>query len=273
MTGADARKLLQGIITSDLDNVREGAAIHAGLLSPQGKILFDFFVAAEGAGFLIEAVRNTLPEFSKRLRFYRLRSEVEITQAPDIVVAAVWGGSPTVPDGAIAFADPRLPALGTRVLLPEGSALITLSCADAGADAYHAHRIRLGVPEGGRDYAFGDTFPHEALFDQLNGVDFDKGCFVGQEVVARMQYRGTTRKRVVPVEGDAPLEAGREVHAGDLSVGQIGSVDGRFGLALLRLDRATDAAAKGTSLRAGDTAVTLHKPEFAQFDVPMATSS
>jgi folate-binding protein YgfZ len=273
VTGADARKLLHGIITSDIDKVGNGAAVHAGLLSPQGKILFDFFVATDGDGFLIEAARDTLPELSKRLGFYRLRSEVEITQAPDIAVAAVWGESPVVPDRAIAFADPRLPALGTRVLLPNGAPVSTLSCADAGADAYHAHRIELGVPEGGVDYAFGDTFPHEALFDQLNGVDFNKGCFVGQEVVARMQYRGTTRKRVVPVEGDATLNRGEEVRAGDLPVGRIGSVDGRIGLALLHLDRAADAVAKGTPLTAGDTTIMLHKPQFAQFDVPEAMSA
>jgi hypothetical protein len=131
-------------------------------------------------------------------------------------------------------------------------------------------RIKLGVPESGRDYGLGDTFPHEALFDQLNGVDFKKGCFVGQEVVARMQYRGTTRKRVVPVEGDAPLQTGIEVKAGDLPIGPIGSVDGALGLALLRLDRAEEAASKDMPLMAGDVTITLHRPAFAQFEVPTA---
>jgi tRNA-modifying protein YgfZ len=270
VTGAEARKFLQGIITSDLDKVRDGVAIHAGLLSPQGKILFDFFVVADGDGFLIEAARETLAELSKRLAFYRLRAQVEIAEAPDVTVAAVWGGSPHVSDGAIVFVDPRLPELGRRVLLPESGSASALSCAEATADDYHAHRIGLGVPEGGRDYTFGDTFPHEALFDQLHGVDFDKGCFVGQEVVARMQHRGTTRKRIIPVEGETPLRSGAELRAGDQPIGQIGSVAGRSGLALLRLDRAADAASKGTSLTADDTAIILHKPAFAQFDVPAA---
>ena len=273
VTGADARTFLQGIITSDLDKVEDGVAIHAGLLSPQGKILFDFFVVADGGGFLVEGAKDTLGALSKRLAFYRLRAAVEIGEASDLHVAAVWDGADNMPDGAIAFADPRLAALGTRVLLPEARALAALSCTDAGESAYHAHRIRLGVPEGGRDYALGDTFPHEALLDQLNGVDFAKGCFVGQEVVSRMQHRGTTRKRIVPVEGDAPLHSGDEVRAGDLSIGRIGSVDGQFGLALLRLDRAGDAAAKGTKLMAGDAAITLHQPSFAQFDVPVAVST
>jgi len=270
VTGADAHKLLQGVITNNLDKAQGGAAIHAGLLSPQGKILFDFFVAADGDGFLIEAAKDRLAELAKRLGIYRLRAQVEIAEAPEFTVAAAWGGAPNIPEGAIAFADPRLAELGVRILLPAGASVADLGCAQAGEADYHALRIKLGVPESGRDYGLGDTFPHEALFDQLNGVDFKKGCFVGQEVVARMQHRGTTRKRVVPVEGDAPLTTGVEVKAGELPIGPIGSVDGVIGLALLRLDRAEEAASKGTPLTAGDVTITLHRPAFAQFDVPAA---
>ncbi|TFG88061.1 MAG: folate-binding protein [Hyphomicrobiales bacterium] len=270
VTGADAHKLLQGVITNNLDKAQGGAAIHAGLLSPQGKILFDFFVAADGDGFLIEAAKDRLAELAKRLGIYRLRAQVEIAEAPEFTVAAAWGGAPNIPEGAIAFADPRLAELGVRILLPAGASVADLGCAQAGEADYHALRIKLGVPESGRDYGLGDTFPHEALFDQLNGVDFKKGCFVGQEVVARMQHRGTTRTRVVPVEGDAPLTTGVEVKAGELPIGPIGSVDGAVGLALLRLDRAEEAASKGTPLTAGDVTITLHRPAFAQFDVPAA---
>jgi folate-binding protein YgfZ len=270
VTGADAHKLLQGVITNNLDKAKDGAAIHAGLLTPQGKILFDFFVVAEGDGFLIEGAKDKLAELAKRLGFYRLRAQVEIAEAPEVGVAAAWGGAPNIPEGAIAFADPRLPEMGTRILLPASVDVASLGCAEAQEADYHAMRIRLGVPEGGRDYAFDDTFPHEALFDQLNGVDFKKGCFVGQEVVARMQHRGTTRKRVVPVEGDAPLKTGVEVEAEALPIGQIGSVDGVHGLALLRLDRAETAAAQGKPLTAGSVTITPHRPAFAQFDVPAA---
>jgi hypothetical protein len=268
--GADARKFLQGVITNNLDKAEEGAAVHTGLLSPQGKILFDFFVVPHGGDILIEAAKDTLAELAKRLGFYRLRAQVEIAEAPEYDVAAVWDGTPTLPDEAIAFDDPRLQALGMRVLLPDGAAISRLACAEASEDAYHARRIMLGVPEGGRDYALGDTFPHEALFDQLNGVDFKKGCFVGQEVVSRMEHRGTTRKRVVPVEGDGPLLSGTEVKAGDLPLGTIGSVAGTRGLALLRLDRAADAASKGTALTAGDATITLSRPAFAGFEMPAA---
>jgi folate-binding protein YgfZ len=270
VTGADAHKLLQGVITNDLGKTKDGAAIHAGLLTPQGKILFDFFVVAEGDGFLIEAAKDTVAELAKRLGFYKLRAQVEIAEAPERAVAAAWDGTPNIPEGAIAFADPRLPEMGMRILLPAGADVAALGCAAVQEADYHAMRITLGVPEGGRDYALGDTFPHEALFDQLNGVDFNKGCFVGQEVVSRMQHRGTTRKRVVPVEGDAPLVAGAEVEAGGLPIGPIGSVEGTHGLALLRLDRAEAAAAQGKPLTAGGVTVTLHRPAFAQFDVPAA---
>lgn len=268
--GADARKFLQGVITNNLDKAEEGAAVHTGLLSPQGKILFDFFVVPHGGDILIEAAKDTLAELAKRLGFYRLRAQVEIAEAPEYDVAAVWDGTPTLPEEALAFADPRLQALGMRVLLPVGAAISRLACTEASEDAYHARRIMLGVPEGGRDYALGDTFPHEALFDQLNGVDFKKGCFVGQEVVSRMEHRGTTRKRVVPVEGDGPLLSGTEVKAGELPLGTIGSVAGTRGLALLRLDRAADAASKGTALTAGDATITLSRPAFAGFEMPAA---
>jgi tRNA-modifying protein YgfZ len=269
VTGTDAHKLLQGIVTNDIDKAKDGSAIHAGLLSPQGKILFDFFVLPHDGGFLIEAPKDTLPELTKRLGFYRLRAQVEIAEAPEFVVAALWDGTPELPQGALSFPDPRLPELGSRALLPAG-VVSDLNCAESSADSYHARRIALGVPEGGRDYDFGDTFPHEALFDHLNGVDFKKGCFVGQEVVSRMQHRGTTRKRVVPVEGDAPLQSRTEVKAGDLPLGTVGSVSGIHGLALLRLDRAEDATSKGTALTCGEATVKLRRPSFAAFDVPAA---
>lgn len=270
VAGADAHKLLQGVITNDLDKVQDGSAIHAGLLTPQGKILFDFFVVADGDGFLIEIAKAEAAALMTRLGFYRLRAKVEITEEPSLHVVAAWGGEPTLPESAIAYADPRLPELGVRVLLPTSEAVAGLGCTEATEADYHGLRIRLGVPEGGRDYTFGEAFPHDALFDQLNGVDFKKGCFVGQEVVARMQHRGTARKRVIPVEGDAPLQAGASIEAGELPIGAIGSVDGAFGLALLRLDRVEKAFGRDAPLMAGNVKITLRRPDFAQFEIPTA---
>jgi len=269
VAGRDARGFLQGLITNDIDKVEGAAAIHAGLLTPQGKILFDFFVVGAGEGYLLDCASAKLGELAQRLGFYKLRAEVQIEEEPALGVAAAWGDQPHLPAGAVAYPDPRLPALSFRIILPARVALADLGCTPASAAAYDLHRIELGVPEGGRDYAFGESFPHEALFDQLNGVDFSKGCYVGQEVVSRMEHRGTARKRVVGVEGERPLPAsGAEIRAGGIPIGTLGSVSGASGLALLRLDRAEEARAKGLPLRAGEIGIALRLPVWARFKMP-----
>ena len=274
VTGADARKFLQGMLTNDAGKLAEGKAMHAGLLAPQGKILFDMFVVAANDDFLIDMAKDKLAELIKRLGFYRLRSKVEMSEEPGLRVAAVWGGSPRLPKGAIAYRDPRLAALGWRALLPSSTTVNELGCAATGEADYRAMRIRLGVPEGGIDYSFGDIFPHEALFDQLNGVDFNKGCYIGQEVVSRMEHRGLARKRIVPVEGDADLpSAGTLVTAEGIAIGTLGSSSGSSGLALIRLDRAEEALARGEALMAGVVTIRLRQPEFARFSVPVAVLS
>jgi tRNA-modifying protein YgfZ len=269
VTGPAARTFLQGLITNDIDKAKPGSAIHAGLLTPQGKIIFDFFVVPAGDGFLLEIAKAKAGELAQRLGFYKLRAQVEIEEDPSFTVAASWGAPPKLPEGAIAYADPRLPELGLRILLPADADVRNLGCARAGEDEYHAHRIALGVPEGGRDYAFGDAFPHEAMFDQLAGVDFNKGCFVGQEVVSRMEHRGTARKRIVGVEGEGPLpSSGTEIAAGGTPIGTLGSVSGNSGLALLRLDRAEEARTAGQPLRAGEVTVALRIPAWARLKTP-----
>jgi folate-binding protein YgfZ len=269
VTGPATRAFLQGLITNDIDKAKSGSAIHAGLLTPQGKILFDFFVVLAGDGFLFELARAKACEFVQRLGFYKLRAQVDIAEDPSVRVVAAEGVPPRLPDGAIAYADPRLPELGLRLLLPANASIGDLGCGLGNEDEYHAKRIALGVPEGGRDYAFGDTFPHEALFDQLNGVDFKKGCFVGQEVVSRMEHRGISRKRIASVKGEGPLPpSGTEITIGGNSIGTLGSVSGHSGLALLRLDRAEEAQAAGQPLRAGDVTIALNIPTWARFKSP-----
>ena len=269
--GADARKYLQGLITNDIGKAQGAGAIHAGLLSPQGKVLFDFFVVPGGDGFLIDVAQDKADELLKRLTFYRLRAQVEIAEEPSLIVAAAWRGTPRKPEGALIYADPRLLELGFRILVAQGTSAADFGCEPATEEDYHAFRVRQGVPEGGRDYAFGEVFPHEALFDQLNGVDFAKGCYVGQEVVSRMEHRGTARKRIVPVEGEAPLPAsGTNIEADGVPIGTLGSVSGASGLALIRLDRAEEALASGKQLNAGGIKIVLRRPAFARFAVPIA---
>jgi len=277
--GEDAEKLLQGIITNDMALLQEQPAIHAGLLTPQGKILFEFFVVKTPGGFGLEAARNKTAELSDRLNLYKLRVKAEILDASaDYTVAAFWGGPDELRHGGkrpLWYADPRLPDIGFRELVT-----MRTDWALGGEDAntatqhdYHAHRIALGVPEGGKDYAFGDTFPHEALFDQLHGVSFEKGCYVGQEVVSRMANRGTARKRVVPVIGETALPAsGSEIVAGGVTIGSLGSTSGTRGLALLRLDRAAEMSGSGAGLFAGEVPVRIELPSWAHFG-PSAKSS
>jgi tRNA-modifying protein YgfZ len=261
--GTDAQKFLQGLITNDISRAAGAKAIHTGLLSPQGKVLFEFFIVPAGAGFLIEVARSKAEELLKRLGFYRLRAQVEVEAESSLEVAVAWGGTPRAPKGAIVFADPRLAELGFRILLPVGMDAADLGCEPASEADYHAMRIELGVPEGGRDYAFGDTFPHEALFDELNGVDFAKGCYVGQEVVSRMEHRGTARKRIVRVDSAAPLPAsGTSIEADGMPIGTLGSVSGRSGLAMIRLDRAEETGAAGKALTAGGVKIALRRPAF-----------
>jgi len=274
VTGEDARTFLQGLITNDMALIDTQPALHAGLLTPQGKILFDFFVVAMPEGFCLEVARSKAGELVDRLKMYKLRSKVEIVdESADYTVAAIWGGE-YAPKGngkpPLLFADPRLPGMGYREMttLRSDWALGGETCDSATQDEYHAHRIGLGVPEGGRDYPFGDAFPHEALFDQLGGVSFKKGCFVGQEVVARMQHRGLARRRIVPVLAAGALpDSGASITAGGVEIGKLGSTAGNRGLADIRIDRVAEFKAKGESLRAGDAEVNVELPAWATFSL------
>jgi folate-binding protein YgfZ len=278
VAGADAKKLLQGLITNDMERIGPGTAVHAALLSPQGKILFEFFVAGGDGEFLLETGAAEAANLSKRLSLYKLRAKVEISAACGAyAVYVLWGDGapdPVALPGATVFVDPRLPQLGARIIAPRevtGALAAATGAHEATQEAWHRHRIGLGIPEAGRDYRLGDTFLHEANYDELNGVSFSKGCFIGQEVASRMQHRGGGRKRVVQVEGDAALAFEAPITAGPVTLGSIGSVDGNRALALVRLDRAAEALAKGAILTAAAVPVRLSKPAWANFELAPPT--
>jgi hypothetical protein len=268
VNGSDAMKLLQGLVTNDVALLDTQPAIYAGLLSPQGKILFDFIVVKTPDGALIDVARDQAAALVKRLTMYKLRAAVTIAEvSAEHAVVAVFGPDARFEQG-IVYSDPRLPDLGLRAIVdPKDAVAVNSDAAD-----YQDFRVGLGVPEGGRDYVFGDAFPHEALFDQLHGVSFTKGCYVGQEIVSRMEHRGTARKRIVPVHADAPLVEGATVMAGDVEIGRLGSVAGSRGLALLRLDRVDEFAAKGVPLTAEGAPITASIPAWAHFKTLTAHS-
>ncbi|MHC2019556.1 CAF17-like 4Fe-4S cluster assembly/insertion protein YgfZ [Methylobacterium sp. CM6247] len=264
IAGEDAMSFLQGVVTCNIETLEPGEARLGGLLTPQGKILFDFLIWRSGDGFRLDCPADQAPALAKRLTLYRLRAKVTIAVDPTLGLAAAWDGAETTSETE-RLRDGRLAALGERLVFAEGA-----FSADATEADYHAHRIALGIPEGGRDFTYGDAFPHEALMDQLGGVDFKKGCYVGQEVVSRMQHRGTARTRIVPVisrDGEA-VTSGAEVTAGARGLGTIGSVSGARGLAMLRLDRLADAVAAGEPVRAGAAILGVEKPSFATFAFP-----
>jgi len=281
--GEDAREFLQGLISNDIEKATEETAIYAAILTPQGKYLFDFMIVQRGDQLLLEAEASRLQALSQRLTMYKLRAKVDITDvSEEFAVIALLGpegitasGLPEQPgiaapfDDGIVFVDPRLSALGARTLLPSSSAEAALEAKglNAGESAdYDKLRLQLGIPEGSQDLTIDKATLLESGFEELNGVDFDKGCFVGQELTARMKYRALVKKRLMPVafEGEPPA-SGALIKAGDREIGEIRSAGDGWGLALFRLDRLADVADQGGTLSADGTTLTPKKPDWANF--------
>jgi hypothetical protein len=269
VSGNDARDFLNGLVTTDMTRLQPGLGRFGALLTPQGKIIVDFLITeappSHGGGFLIDCPKALAQALADKLGFYRLRAKVAVENiSDDLGVLAAWDGESTLKSD-LAFPDPRNGELGLRVLLPAEMAQKAADLLGAQAvdpSAYEAHRIALGVPRGGLDFIYGDAFPHETNMDRLSGVDFDKGCYVGQEVVSRMQHRGTARTRTLRILLDGPApETGSAILAGDRPVGTMGSAADHHGLALIRIDRASEAMAAGLPLTAGGLAVRIAEPD------------
>ena len=233
VAGENAEQFLNGLLTADISKVTPDRTAFAALLTPQGKIIVDCIAAEaptkDGGGIFLDCPRALAPSLVDKLNFYKLRAKVIIEDLSEILgVLAAWGGNGSTKCG-LCYADPRLPALGLRVMIPPHLATAVADSLNAelvDVKLYEAHRIALGVPHGGLDFIYGDAFPHETDMDQLNGVDFAKGCFVGQEVVSRIEHRGTARTRIVPFAytGFAP-DAGAAVTALQRTVGTLGSTN------------------------------------------------
>jgi folate-binding protein YgfZ len=253
VSGEDAAKFLHNLVTNDVANLTPGGARYAALLTPQGKILFDFVVfALEGERFLLDCPLSLAPDLQKRFTMYKLRSKIEVRDLSGELEALAFLDDARPEVEAVALApDPRALTLGWRALAGKGKITATGDPAE-----YELRRIRAGVPKGGVDFDYSDAFPHEADMDLFAGLDFKKGCYVGQEVVSRMKHRNLVRKRVTPYRapGGAPAP-GQSIRAGEVEIGVTGSAAGEEGLALIRLDRLADAREKGDAPVAGGVAL------------------
>ena len=283
VAGPEARSFLQLIISNDVDKVAADRAIYAALLTPQGKFLHDFFMAAEGDDLLIDCEGPRLADLERRLTFYRLRAQVTFAdRSDDLAVAAIIGdgarealglaagdGAAAPFGGGVAFADPRLAALGARALLPRGGARAALEAAgleEASPADYDRLRLSHGLPDGSRDIVVEKGFLMESGIDDLGGVDFDKGCYIGQELTARTKHRGKTKRHLYRVDVDGPLpEPGTPITFAGKNAGEMRSGADNLGLALLRIELVDQAAADGEPLTAGDARLTPIKSDWATY--------
>lgn len=262
LVGAETAKFLQRLVTNSVFDIAPGESRFSALLTPQGKISFDFFVvplpAGAQEGFYFDCVREQAPTLIQKLTLHKMRAKIEIEDASDeLAVAAILEGAAPA-DLGVVYRDPRAPGMGERVIASR-EALLPLARADDAA--YEARRIAAGVPRGGVDFAYGDVFAQDVNLDWLNGVDFAKGCYIGQEVVSRVHHRKSAKKRIIKFrfEGEPPA-TGTEIAAGGPPLGKVGSTSDSEGLAMIRLDRLEDARLAGAPVKAGDTPITLCEP-------------
>jgi len=258
ISGPEARDFLQGLVTNDIvGGLAPGAGLYTALLSPQGKILFDFLVTEGDGALLLDVARDCRDALLKKLKMYRLRTKVEIEARDQLAVFVDLKGHPqnrilSYADRAVSFPDPRLMALGIRSI----GALAEMPANLPGPSAYHRHRLALGVPEGG-DFGFEKIFALDAGLAELNGVSFTKGCYVGQELTSRMKHRATSRKRILTATAETPLPASGAVIKGGTEIGELISTHGTTAFALIRLDRLEESPGDVT---AAQIPVVLRKP-------------
>ncbi len=265
VSGPEARPFLQGLVTNDVMRTCPAAAVYAALLTPQGKIIYDFLISDAHGGVKVDCKREYATDLAARLERYRLRAKITIiSNVDDFAVVALPLPPATNSTGVSAFPDPRLPELGYRAIIPTASLETWLHDQNIalGSEAnYHEWRLRLGVPDAATDIPPETFFPLDCNFEELHGVDFNKGCYVGQELTSRMKHRATARRRMLPVSASSNLPpAGTSIKIGASEVGEMRGSIGNKGMALIRLDRlagATEAAADSVVIQIGRPAYPL----------------
>lgn len=265
--GADRHAFLQGLVSNDVTKSTPTNAVYAALLTPQGKFLHDLFILDVHETFLIDCEAARADDLLRRLTAYKLRSKVTFENASNAFdVWALWNYTPQAPHS---FPDPRLPALGMRVFVAKGATPANITPADF--NAYDQHRLSQGVADGSRDMEIEKSTLVESNFDFLNGIDWKKGCYTGQELTARMHHRALAKKRLFPVriEGTAP-DPGSLLHLGDAEAGQMRSHNGPHGLALLKIDAVHQTLSQEKPLTYAETRLWPSIPLWMKIDAPPA---
>ena len=286
--GADSRSFLQGLVSNDIEKVGPGRAIYANLLTPQGKFLHDFFIAEfapddEATVLVLDCELERLADLERRLALYRLRASVVLADlsashavtaliGEDAVAGLGLAAEPGLAApcaGGIAYVDPRLAAMGARAVLRRQDAPVALAALGFAAEyqaAYDRHRLAHGLPDGSRDMIVEKSFPLECGVEELNGIDYDKGCYIGQELTARTHYRGTIRKRLLRVDVEGPLPApGTPVMLGGKEAGEMRSGRDGQAIALLRIELLGATAEEAGGFTAGGARIVPVKPDWARF--------
>ncbi len=275
ISGKDTYSFLQGLITNNVptyDPVLQANAKFSALLTPQGKILFDFFLITTEGGYLIDVSSQLAEELLTKLLFYRLRADVQIRDISESMkIVAVWDGKADLRSSGLCFEDPRFAPLGQRLVLTQNEfeeyKSDTSDVQQSGSD-YRRYRISFGIPELGQDLAPGSTFPHDMCLDLLNGVDFNKGCFVGQEVVSRMRHRGTARKRIVLVRAQTPLDKSQpDIMSENRVLGTVISINDTDGTGIVRLDRVREALERKAPIYCGPVELQLRPPSWSNYEL------
>ena len=283
VTGPDSRAFLQGKISNNMDNLNPEQSMYAAMLTPQGKYLYDFIVIDKNPAIWMDTEKARCDALTQRLNLFRLNSDVQIyPQGSSLTVVAIWGaealscvglkdkaGLTSAFGSGLALTDPRHSSLGSRLIAPTtdiNSLTSSLGIEKASSAAYDAHRLHLGIPDGSRDLVVDKSFLLESNFEDLNGVAFDKGCYIGQENTARQKHRGTIRKRLVKVRIDGPTpDPNTPVTWRNDEIGTMRSSRDDQGIAMIRLDRWEKANEEGATLYAGSAVVVPIKPDWAEF--------
>lgn len=256
ITGEDRTHFLERLITTDVEKIGAGEMVAGALLSPQGKVIFDFLIGRIDDGFVIDISADLADSFKKRLTLYRLRSKVEISESPESVIGISWQNDSLTSESDSSFADKRFPPQ-EKVTRFYGKSLAALPFSQSSSNQWDLLRIKYGIAESGKDFKIGEVFPHDINFDQTGAISYKKGCYIGQEVVSRMHHRGTIRRRMLVVEAKDNLPAIGSIECEGKTIGNLGTVVGKHASAIVRIDKVKAGIDKNVPFFVENVPVTL----------------